>query len=211
MKFSSEQSASSHTKKLKNYYRLHAPVYDITRWSFLFGRRSLVKMIPSIPKKSRILEIGCGTGYNIPHLQRRFPDAHILGLDLSEKMLEAAQQKVSKTNNVCLQKHRFGTDPLTANSFDVILLSYSLTMMNEKVESILQRISEKLKPNGYLAVTDFHTSRFSWFRRWMKINHVDFSGQSYPLLKQHFHPVKTNICSAYFGLWRYYQFVGSKQ
>ena len=47
---------------LTRYYRWHAPLYDATRWSFLFGRAALIRGIALHRRPRRILEVGCGTG-----------------------------------------------------------------------------------------------------------------------------------------------------
>ncbi len=80
---------------LRRYYRLHAPLYDATRWSFLFGRTGLVTLSRQRqPGVRRILEIGCGTGKNLESIARAFPEAEIRGLDLSAEMLEQAGKRV---------------------------------------------------------------------------------------------------------------------
>lgn len=198
----------SHREQIENYYRFHAPIYDATRWSFLFGRHSIIEMIPDLPSQPKILEIGCGTGTNILHLKNRFPNAQIIGLDLSDKMLSIAKNKIDDTANISLKNHRYGTKNLNESPFDLILLSYSLTMMGPAVEPISKQIHNDLKSNGYIAIVDFHTSPYRWFRHWMAMNHVDFYGHSLPLLKQYFKAITCDTHPAYFGLWSYYQFIG---
>lgn len=194
--------------ELERYYRFHAPIYDFTRWSFLFGRKAVIRMIPDLPHQPNILEIGCGTGNNLKHLKTHFPDARIVGTDLSEEMLNMARDKVDKSADIQLQKSRYGSDPIHQGPFDLILLSYSLTMMNADLEETLIQIKKDLHPGGIAAIVDFHTSPFGWFRRWMNYNHVDFSGQLLPLLRQHFYPVKTEVKQAYGGWWSYFQCIG---
>ena len=58
---------------LTRYYRWHAPLYDATRWSFLFGRAALIRGIALHRRPRRILEVGCGTGANLLRLSRWFP------------------------------------------------------------------------------------------------------------------------------------------
>jgi len=41
---------------------------------------------------SRLLEYGCGTGRNIPFLKQAFPNAEIVGLDISAASLEVARR-----------------------------------------------------------------------------------------------------------------------
>lgn len=202
--------SSSNSAQLENYYRFHAHFYDATRWSFLFGRNAIFDFIPDLPSQPRIMEVGCGTGKNIKLLEHHYPDAQILGLDLSDAMLSKANKKTKTSRTVSVKKKKYGQDNLDEDPFDLILLSYSLTMIGNQIEKVLDQISQDLKPGGYIAVVDFHTSPFSWFRKWMGINHVNMGGSILPLLQNKFHPVTTEINEAYLGLWSYFQFVGKQ-
>jgi S-adenosylmethionine-diacylgycerolhomoserine-N-methlytransferase len=196
-----------HLQNVDRYYRFHSQIYDATRWSFLFGRTALIQQIPSLPANPHILEVGCGTGRNLIHLKQRFHDAQITGVDVSADMLDKARNKITDSS-VRLKKLRYGSGNLNKTSFDLILLSYSLTMMGAKHPQIMTRLKNDLAPDGYLAVVDFHTSPFSWFRKWMSINHVDFSGNLYPRLKANFQSRQHSFHSAYLGLWNYFLFTG---
>jgi S-adenosylmethionine-diacylgycerolhomoserine-N-methlytransferase len=200
----------THNKKVENYYRFHSRIYDATRWSFLFGRQAILEMLPDLPSQPRIMEIGCGTGRNIERLQYHYPDAHILGVDLSDDMLRVAQKKLGKSQQLHFRQNEYGYQPLDEDPFDLILLSYSLTMIGDHAEDVLDQITQDLKPKGYVAVVDFHTSPFGWFKRWMGMNHVDLSGHMLPLLQKYFYPVDTEISDAYFGLWSYFKFLGKQ-
>lgn len=200
--------SSQHEHKVEQYYRFHARIYDATRWSFLFGRASLLDKIPDLPSRPNILEIGCGTGKNIERLEYHFPDAHITGLDLSKDMLRKARKRLFPSSQVKLKQARYGSHCFSYDSFDLILLSYSLTMFGDDFETVFEQISNDLKAGGVIAVVDFDTSPFSWFRRWMELNHVDFSGRLRPLLNKYFTPTDVNIHKAYGGLWTYLQFIG---
>lgn len=200
--------SNSDSGKLEQYYRFHSQIYDLTRWSFLFGRETILDMLPDLPSQPRIMEIGCGTGKNIEHLEYYFPDAHILGVDLSRDMLNIAQNKLKHTNRIALQQAEYGTQSVSGEPFDLILLSYSLTMIGDQTEDVLDQISRDLKPKGHIAVVDFHTSPFGWFKKWMGINHVDLNGHMLPLLQKYFRPVETEIDHAYLGLWSYFLFLG---
>lgn len=201
----------SSKSKLKQYYRFHAHIYDATRWSFLFGREQILDMLPELPSQPRIMEIGCGTGKNIERLEYHFPDAHILGIDLSRDMLNIARNKLQNSERVSFKQMEYGSHTVSDRPFDLVLLSYSLTMIDKQAEEVLAQISRDLKPKGHIAVVDFNTSPFSWFRQWMKVNHVDLSGHILPLLQKYFYPVETQVNSAYLGLWSYFQFVGRQR
>lgn len=205
-----DATENSHSWKVENYYRFHSRFYDVTRWSFLFGRKAIVNTIPDLPPQPRIMEVGCGTGKNLELLAHYFPDAQILGVDLSDEMLEIARNKRRDSHAKLLRK-AYGTESAKEEPFDLILLSYSLTMMGCEYRNIFDDLVNDLKPGGYIAVVDFYTSPFRWFRRWMELNHVDFGGTLLPLLKRNFEPVQTEINQAYLGLWSYFLFIGQQK
>lgn len=204
------QHIDNHDSELKNYYRFHSGIYDATRWSFLFGRRALLDELPDLPPYPRILEVGCGTGRNIRFLEYFFPDAHIIGIDLSRDMLQKATSKIEQPEHVTLIEGRYGGDVPDFQPFDLVLLSYTLSMTGELVESVLQQVYNDLKPTGYIAVVDFHSTPFNWFRYWMKTNHADLDGHLLSLLNKYFQPSSVTIRKAYFGLWSYFRFLGRR-
>ncbi|MEL7834449.1 class I SAM-dependent DNA methyltransferase [Fodinibius sp. Rm-B-1B1-1] len=200
----------SQQERMQNYYRLHAHIYDNTRWSFLFGRASLVDMIPKSIAPSNILEIGCGTGYMLRHLHQQFSSAKITGIDISPNMLAVAQKNVSEIHNISLKEHKYGPDNIVRENYDLILLSYSLTMMEPHPQTIIDQLTHNLTGDGVIAVVDFNATPFSGFKHWMHLNHVRFSADTLPYLSSSFSPIKSQTKPAYFGLWTYYQFLGRK-
>jgi tRNA G46 methylase TrmB len=96
-----ERRVGSAHYSLTNYYRFHAPIYDWTRWSFLFGRSQLMQDVIAL-RPRRVLEIGCGTGSNLIKLAKALPQASIVGIDLSEAMLCKARQKSHRYSNISL-------------------------------------------------------------------------------------------------------------
>ncbi|WP_138429968.1 class I SAM-dependent methyltransferase [Fodinibius saliphilus] len=198
----------SHDSNVENYYRFHSYIYDVTRWSFLFGRDQLLDMIPTLPSQPRILEVGCGTGKNLDRLQYHFPDAQLVGIDLSPSMLKIARDKLGDNQQVELLQAKYGSDALALEPFDLILFSYSLSMFGSGIEYVMTQMSADLNKRGYIAVVDFDTSPYRWFRKWMGVNHVDLDGHILPLLNNYYRPIKTQRNDAYLGLWSYFKFIG---
>ncbi|MEZ4622108.1 MAG: class I SAM-dependent methyltransferase [Caldilineaceae bacterium] len=83
MPASTATAVETDPQTLTRYYRFHAKLYDLTRWSFLFGREALIRTLPGCCRATRILEVGCGTGKNLMVLAAAFPAAEITGVDLS--------------------------------------------------------------------------------------------------------------------------------
>lgn len=200
---------SSNDENLARYYQLHSQFYDATRWSFLFGRNQLVQSIGQFSQPREILEVGCGTGHNIIRLAQKFPNARITGLDLSDDMLAIARKKTAHyANRVELRKTaQVGSDQ---HLFDVVVFSYSLSMMNPGWESVLRQALTDLKPGGLLCAVDFHQSAWPFFQSHMATNHVKMEAHLLPFLTNHLESKLNEVRSAYWGLWHYFLFVGRK-
>jgi len=197
---------------MRSYYRFHALIYNMTRWSFLFGRKALIRNIPLDESGTwTMLEVGCGTGYNLSRTSKRFPKATLHGLDVSADMLRQAEKNLSSVKQVSLHEKPYQlSDDSFEESLDAIIISYALTMINPQWEEIIQRAALDLKPGGIIAVADFHDSRFPWFKTHMGNNHVRMDGHLMPVLQATFDEVQSSVQPAYGGVWEYMEFIGRK-
>jgi S-adenosylmethionine-diacylgycerolhomoserine-N-methlytransferase len=195
---------------LERYYRFHSHIYDATRWSFLFGRTALIREISHHIRPGRILEIGCGTGKNLVSLAGQFPDADIIGMDLSKDMLERAAGKFSdrQGRRPTLICGNYSQSLHTAPPYDLIVFSYTLSMINPGFRQAIGNARRDLAPGGMIAVVDFDDSPADWFKSWMKLNHVRMDGHLLPELNGLFEPARQTMIKAYEELWRYFMFIG---
>lgn len=196
--------------RLESYYRRQARIYDATRWAFLFGRGSLLELLPDLPPSPRILEVGCGTGRNLQRMQDLFPDGQRYGVDLSADMLKRARRRLAPDESVNLMRGHYGVQELPLSPFDLIICSYSLTMTGTHLEAVLRQVRADLKPEGWVAVVDFDATPVPLFRRWMARNHVRMDGRLLPLLQTYFRPERTERHEAYLGAWSWFQFIGRR-
>ena len=115
---------------IARYYRVHAGDYDLTRWTFLRGREDLVRRAAAHCHPQDILEVGCGTGKNLLHLGRLFPEAQLRGLDLSPHMLAQAHRKLRGLGpRVSLVEAAYDR-PVASGRLDLVVFSYALSMFN---------------------------------------------------------------------------------
>jgi len=199
---------NKNTIALTNYYKLHAPIYDSTRWTFLFGRKEFISHAVRVASPRSILEVGCGTGYNLINLANLCPNAIITGIDISSDMLARARTRIQKTGaNIQLFCRAYDESINTFLKNDLIIFSYSLSMFNPGWEKAIALAAENLKSNGHLAVLDFYDTKSAYFRAWMKMNHVRMDGHLLDYLHSHFSPVEESVYNAYFGLWSYFMFI----
>ncbi|MGF1568107.1 MAG: class I SAM-dependent methyltransferase [Nodosilinea sp.] len=117
-------------------------------------RESLIKAIQGSPR--RILDLGCGTGTTTLMLKQRFPQAEVIGLDLSPHMLVVADQK-AKTAGLDLQ-FRHGNAAATglpATAFDVVCATLLFHETPPAVaKTILRESFRLLSPGGQVLILD---------------------------------------------------------
>lgn len=195
---------------LSGYYRLHAPVYDLTRPLFLFGRSRLVRDLDLACvrqgwRNPSILEIGCGTGSNLHALSMRFPRSRLVGVDLAAPMLERASARLN--DRAQLVHGAIGSVALDG-PFDIVLASYMLSMTGAEQDRCIASARCELAPGGLLGVVDFHSTPSASFARWMALNHVSFDARLPELLAVGGQVIASDIRRAYGGAWRYFSWIG---
>ena len=95
---------------------------------------------------SSILDVGSGPGQFSLYMQKK--GYSVTGIDLSEKMVKIAQERVPDGNfqNMDMRKLRFED-----GSFDGLLVAYSLIHIpTREVPGVLKGFSRVLKPKGYI-------------------------------------------------------------
>lgn len=198
---------------MQRYYRWQSAIYDATRWSFLYGRESVLNHIPFSKSASlQILEVGCGTGKNLVALAEKFPNATITGVDVSEDMIKASEQKTAiYGDRIQLRNMPYEAHPENIGKYDLVLFSYSLTMINPHWFELLKQAKTDLKKGGCVVVADFHDSPLNWFKKHMGNNHVRMDGHLLPVLEKMFLRHFVSVKSAYGFVWQYVQYVGRKE
>ncbi len=102
-----------------------------------------------------VLEVGVGTGSNIPH----YPDGvHITGIDFSRKMLSKAKKRFSHLSSVDLllmdaEKLEFADD-----SFDTVVVSFVFCSVENPVNGF-REIKRVCKDNGRIFLLEHVRSK----------------------------------------------------
>ena len=148
------------TRRMNRMYRRQRHIYDGTRRYYLLGRDQLIANLEPGAGAS-VLEIGCGTGRNLVHAARLYPDARFFGIDISTEMLTSAISAISRRDlaKQIRVAHGDGTafNPLAffgIAEFDHVMISYSLSMIPDW-RHVLQAAASRLKPGGRLHIVDF--------------------------------------------------------
>jgi S-adenosylmethionine-diacylgycerolhomoserine-N-methlytransferase len=148
------------TRRMNRMYRRQRHIYDGTRQYYLLGRDQLISSLRPGAGAS-VLEIGCGTGWNLVRAARLYPEARFFGIDVSTEMLTSAISAIGRRGlkSRIRVAHGDGTafNPQVLfgiPAFDHIMISYSLSMIADW-QLVLQTAAAKLKPGGRLHIVDF--------------------------------------------------------
>ncbi|WP_291859084.1 class I SAM-dependent methyltransferase [Bradyrhizobium sp.] len=148
------------TTRMNRMYRRQRHIYDGTRRYYLLGRDRLIADLRPAAGAT-VLEIGCGTGRNLVHAARLYPEARFFGIDVSTEMLTSAISAISRRGLASRIRVTHGDattfDPrplFGTPSFDHVMISYSLSMIPDWRHS-LRVAAGRLKPGGSLHIVDF--------------------------------------------------------
>lgn len=100
-----------------------------------------------------VLDLGCGTGVVIRHLEKRLhPEAVLTGADISRRLLDSANTH-SRGSRIHWEKLEPGPLPYSNSSFDLIVM-HTLLGHVAAPELLLREAHRILKPGGSLIVFD---------------------------------------------------------
>lgn len=106
--------------------------------------------------KGEILDLGCGTGINLPKLAT--VAENVTGMDFSEKMLARAKQRPLPPNVWLVQHNILEPWPFLDESFEAINISLVLEHI-EDLTLVFKECFRTLKPNGWVLVCEYHPER----------------------------------------------------
>ena len=134
-----------------------APRYDCITRLLSFNRdacwkRRLVAALPDLPAPM-CLDMACGTGDIAFQLAEKYPRGQVLGIDLTEAMLDVARARCHLPN-VRFVRGDMGNTGLPSGSVDLITGGYALRNAGEVTEA-LREVHRLLRPGGIAAFLDF--------------------------------------------------------
>jgi len=138
--------------------------------------RQRAKVVPLAV--GRVLEIGIGSGLNIPFYNERKVE-HLWGLDPSAEMWAIAQ-KNAEQHHIDAEFLQSGAEyiPLDNNTADTVMMTYAMCTVPE-IHSALGEIKRVLKPGGKLIFCEHGAAPDRSVQRWQnRLNPIwkKFSG-----------------------------------
>lgn len=127
-----------------------------------------------------ILDIGAGTGLLSALILRKYPDARITLLDISEKMLGVARERFAGNKNISFQLGDYSTADL-GGPYDFVCSALSIHHLDhDSKRRLFTRIALALRPGGIFVNADQAEGETPYFLR-MYLEYWDEFLRSGPL------------------------------
>lgn len=136
------------------FFNNTAKTYDkISVW-LTFGKDRHWKkiIVEQVEHAETILDLACGTGILTRSLASKFPNASIIGVDITRNYLDIAVRNSTKFKNisyVCQDAEKLHLD----QKFDCICSSYIPKYCNPEI--LIRNCVSHLNPNGIIVLHDF--------------------------------------------------------
>jgi phosphatidylethanolamine/phosphatidyl-N-methylethanolamine N-methyltransferase len=144
-------------RQVMRAYEFYAPIYDfIFDWIFAPGRIAAIDHLALEPS-DRVLEVGIGTGLNLPIYPRA---CRLTGIDLSEEMLDKAIERVGdlRMPNVTLKVMDATAMDFADNEFDKAVATYTISAVPDPV-AVLREMRRVVRPGGTLVILNHFRSQ----------------------------------------------------
>ena len=161
-----------HTPERKREYNEQhfseaASRYDFATRAMSLGRdaawkRQLVATLPQLPVPTCV-DLACGTGDIVFLLAEKYPTGQIVGIDLTEPMLELARKRCN-SDNIAFVRQDMAETGFPDESVDIVTGGYAVRNAAELRQAFVE-IHRILKPGGFVALLDFSKPPSQWFQR----------------------------------------------
>lgn len=184
-------------ENMREFFTSRADLYDEHMLLHVEGCKAAYDMLPSlIPTQAgKLLDLGCGTGLELAGIFQKYPRMEVVGIDLTEAMLQKLQEKYANRKIELICENYFDVD-LGRHVYDVAISFQTMHHFSpEKKTGLYSRIYEALKADGlyiecdYMAGTDeeesFHFAENEKIRKRAGIGEAAFYHYDTPCTPQH--------------------------
>lgn len=143
-------------KQITRAYAILSPMYDLLFEKIFHPGRVAAVQLLGIKPNDLVLEVGIGTGLNLPLYP---PDCHLVGIDLSRQMLSKAREKVQEygMDNVTIKEMDASKLEFPDAHFDHVVATYVISAVPEPVQ-VLREIKRVCKKNGHIVILNHFKS-----------------------------------------------------
>jgi ubiquinone/menaquinone biosynthesis C-methylase UbiE len=161
IKNNSNQSSYDEDTIIKRQMEKMVNTYDKYMTRITLGRenslREMTINLAQVKPGDYVLEVGCATGtLTLAAKRQAGPSGRVFGIDIIPGMIEVSREKAAHAKlDVSFQVGSIDNIPFPDNHFDVVICSFMIFHMSEKVRlKGIAEIYRVLKPNGRLLALD---------------------------------------------------------
>ncbi|WP_230281560.1 class I SAM-dependent methyltransferase [Croceicoccus sp. Ery15] len=132
-------------------YDKWAPIYDLV-FGNVFATGRALSIAAAEQVGGRILEVGVGTGISLPRYSK---DVRLVGVDISDSMLDKARERTRRLNLENVEQIRVmdaEAMDFATGEFDVVVAQYVVTAVPNP-EKALDEFLRVLRPGGEIVIT----------------------------------------------------------
>ncbi len=163
--------------------------YEASHPDHMYTLARLFQLQPTLPERASILELGCASGGNLIPLAVQFPNARIVGVDLSSRQIDEGNHTVKQLglSNITFHAEDFQKIDDSFGEFDYILCHGVFSWVPPPVQKrILEICQQRLSATGVAYIS--YNAYPGWFMRGMirqmMLHHVANIKESIPKVKQ---------------------------
>ena len=151
-----------------------------SRLSYAPFARKIVESLAPLESGSTIVDLGTGPGILSIELHKLLPQAKIIGVDLSDDMLEIARKNAdeARMSNYETRLGRAEELPIESNSVNLVVTQSSFHEWEDQRKG-LSEIFRILRPGGSLILKDYNRDWLSGWRRSLLKFLLKVVGESY--------------------------------
>jgi phosphatidylethanolamine/phosphatidyl-N-methylethanolamine N-methyltransferase len=162
-----DASVASQARVATRTYDRIAPLYDLLDGIYEHSWKRHLRAELFRHAKGHILDVGVGTGCNIPF----YPEgSNVVGIDMSERMLERARDRARDLGQpMTLRSMNLLSLDFPDASFDTVTVTFVLLCLPDELqEPALRELRRVTKPDGQILVLDYQLSSKPGLRLWMR-------------------------------------------
>jgi len=140
----------------RTYDRI-APLYDLIDGIYEHSWKARLRAALFAHAKGRILDVGVGTGCNIPF----YPEgSKVVGIDMSERMLDRARERARELGRpMTLRPMNLLSLDFPDGSFDTVSATFVLLCLPDELqEASLRELRRVTRPDGRILLLDYRQS-----------------------------------------------------
>lgn len=148
-----EQTKDAPLEAMAGFFEARIDSYEehMARWQAHY--EWMADLLPESVES--LLDIGCGTGLELDCILNRFPDLKVVGVDLSQGMLDKLRAKHNDKNLSLVCEDYFKYD-MGKERFDAVISFETLHHFTfEKKAELFKKVFDCLKPGGVYLECDY--------------------------------------------------------